>query len=303
MIGRIARCTGLIAVAMVWGDGVWAAEQTVEPAAALLARYEVLSQSPDQQPIGPGLYLESTEAQHALRGEVLGVVDYPLATLREVLATPQDWCDVLILHLNVKYCRPESSNGRPALSVAVGRKTYQSLESTYRLAFESDDTASNAQYLRIELTAPHGPMGTSHYRIVVEAVALSAERSLLHFEYSYEYGFWARLAASLYLGGTGSDKVGFTKQGQQGDTTERYVGGLRGVVERNVMRYFLALEACLETLPTPRPARFEQRIQHWFDATERYARQLHEVDRDSYLLMKRREYRRQSADNETVENP
>ena len=30
----------------------------------------------------------------------------------------------------------------------------------------------------------------------------------------------------------------------------------------------------------------------WFDSTERYARQLHEVDRDDYLAMKRNEYKR-----------
>ena len=35
-----------------------------------------------------------------------------------------------------------------------------------------------------------------------------------------------------------------------------------------------------------------QRLQDWFSATERYATQLHEVDRAAYLDMKRREYQR-----------
>ena len=37
----------------------------------------------------------------------------------------------------------------------------------------------------------------------------------------------------------------------------------------------------------------ERRLEGWYDGAERYARQLHELDRDDYLEMKRSEYRRQ----------
>ena len=43
----------------------------------------------------------------------------------------------------------------------------------------------------------------------------------------------------------------------------------------------------------PSPARQrEQRLATWFDATEQYALQLHELDRNDYLAMKRNEFRR-----------
>ena len=53
----------------------------------------------------------------------------------------------------------------------------------------------------------------------------------------------------------------------------------------------------------PRLTRAAQAARHpscrggerWFDATERYARQLHEMDRATYLAMKQREYARQQA--------
>jgi hypothetical protein len=61
------------------------------------------------------------------------------------------------------------------------------------------------------------------------------------------------------------------------------------------MRYFLAIDAYLAALSAPAPARLETRLQNWYDATENYARQLHDVDRNAYLEMKRREYRRQQA--------
>jgi ferric-dicitrate binding protein FerR (iron transport regulator) len=68
---------------------------------------------------------------------------------------------------------------------------------------------------------------------------------------------------------------------------------VRGVVERNTMRYYLAIDSYLKTLDGPQQERQEKRLQSWFNATERHARQLHEVERDEYLQMKRDEIKRQ----------
>jgi len=61
------------------------------------------------------------------------------------------------------------------------------------------------------------------------------------------------------------------------------------------MRYYLAIDAYLGTLPAPAPERLERSFERWFNATERFPRQLHEVDRDAYLEMKRSEYHRQQT--------
>jgi hypothetical protein len=68
------------------------------------------------------------------------------------------------------------------------------------------------------------------------------------------------------------------------------------VVERNTMRYYLAIEAYLGALSAPPRARLEKRLHDWFAASERYPRQLHEMKRNDYLDMKRREYQRQQRD-------
>jgi len=65
------------------------------------------------------------------------------------------------------------------------------------------------------------------------------------------------------------------------------------VVERNTMRYYLAIESYLGALSAPPQTRLEKRLQDWFAASERYSRQLHEMERGEYLEMKRREYQRQ----------
>ena len=101
------------------------------------------------------------------------------------------------------------------------------------------------------------------------------------------------MALRAYLATAGSDKVGFT---QDKSDKSGYVGGMRGTVERNTMRYYLAIDAFLSGLAAPQAQQLEQRLQTWFSATERYPRQLHEVDKNEYLAMKRKEYARQNTE-------
>jgi len=60
-------------------------------------------------------------------------------------------------------------------------------------------------------------------------------------------------------------------------------------VERNTMRYYLAID---DYVAAPAPSQLEQRLNTWFDATERYPRQLHEMEKPDYLAMKRVEAKR-----------
>jgi hypothetical protein len=62
------------------------------------------------------------------------------------------------------------------------------------------------------------------------------------------------------------------------------------------MRYYLAIDAYLGALSSTPDKRLEQRITNWFDATEQYPRQLHEVGRQEYIQMKYREYERQQTE-------
>jgi hypothetical protein len=137
-------------------------------------------------------------------------------------------------------------------------------------------------------------MSTRDYRIVFEAVPLGRGETFVHFTYAYGYGTPGRLAAQAYLGTVGSRKVGFTVAGTDADGRPKYVGGMRGAVERNTMRYYLAVDAYLGALSAPPRERMEKSLRDWFAATERYPRQLREIEQGEYLEMKRREYQRQS---------
>jgi hypothetical protein len=222
------------------------------------------------------------------------LVDHSFATVRSAFENPDSLCEALLLHLNIKYCRAGSKDGRPVVSVAVGKKTEQPLSETYRVDFDHSVTTPSSDYMRVNLDAKEGPVGTKDYRIALEMVALDIEHSFVHVQFAYATGMAARLATNFYLVSGGRDKVGFTRTASTDGSRPRFVGGLRGIAERNTMRYFLAIDAHLSAFSIPRQQRFAASTERWFAATERYPLQLHEIDRDAYLAMKRAEYRRQN---------
>lgn len=264
-----------------------------DPAASLRDRYAALSEQLAQSPIQQGLYLESAESSHASRGDLYAVVEYPFAMVSDAFTNPENWCEALILHLNIKYCRAVKEDEHTVLSVALGKKTQQPLSDTHRVRFGYNVTMSGPDYMAVDLDAKKGPLGTRDYHFALELIALEGERSFLHIQYSYSYGLMARLAMRLYLASSGGAKVGFTMIGGENGRPPHLVGGVRGALERNTMRYYLALDAFLGAIGTPAPQRFEQSLERWYAATERYELQLHEVDHDDYVTMKRNEYLRQ----------
>ena len=266
------------------------------PADALRERFAAIRAQGEGRLVQRNVFLQSTEAADRMQGEVDALVDRPYAELRDAMVQPGAWCDVLILHLNVKYCRPEKAAGQDELVTGIGRKFDQPLAKAYWVRFAFRVPSASDAYLDVVLQAPTGPLGTQDYRLVVRAVPFTAGQTLLQMTYSYSYGLAARWAMQAYLATIGSDKRGFSVVGRRADGQPVLVGGIRGVLERNTLRYYLAIESYLEAQSQPRAERAEKSLQLWFDATERYASQLHEVDRDAYLEMKRRELLRQQTE-------
>jgi hypothetical protein len=241
------------------------------------------------------LHIDSSEVGDALKGDVYAVLDHPFALVSKALKEPSGWCDVLLLPFNTKYCRPVSGNEGTMLHVRIGRKYNQPVEKAHRLNFTWQPVASTADYLETRLNAAHGPVGTKDYRIVMSAVPLDDGRTFMHLSYSYGFGVAGRMAMQAYLATAGADKIGFTVNGRDGRGQPIYIGGMRGAIERNAMRYYLAIDAHVASLRAPPEQQLDKRIEAWFAATERYARQLHEMDRATYVAMKRDEYERQQA--------
>ncbi len=287
-----------VVVALVWANATNACadEVAAHPAALLSARYEALRDQLSQNPFRRPIYLESNEISGGVAGNVLALVDYPFSSVRAALIGPAQWCDILMLHPNTKFCRASTASPDSVLNIGIGRKYEQPPEKAYRMDFAFGVVADTPNYLKVRLDADTGPLSTRDYRIVFEAVSLESERTFIRLSYANAYGTAGRIALQAYLSTIGSSKVGFTVVGTKANGQPRHVGGLRGVVERNAMRYYLAIEAFLGALSAPAPAQFEKRLHDWIDAVERYPLQLYEMERSQYLEMKRREYSRQQAD-------
>jgi len=281
--------------------GVWLgteasfATELDNSALPLRAKYTELGNQLRDNQFQRALYLDSAESPHDLKGDIYAVLDYPFATVNLALNNPAHWCDVLILHLNVKYCHASGSKSGTILTVDLGKKYDQPLADAYRVEFNYRAVVTTPDYFAVELNAGNGPLSTHDYHIWIEATPLKDGRTFLHFTYAYAFGLAGRLATQGYLATLGRDKVGFTVTGVLPDGRLSYIQGVRGVVERNTMRYYLAIDAYLAALTTLPEDQLEKRMRRWYTSTDQYARQLHEVEQEDYLAMKRKEYQRQQV--------
>ena len=291
--GAAIRRLATLGLAVLLGAAAFGA--MAGDAGALRAKYgelrEVLRNNSFQRP----LHIVSAQSGDTLRGEVYAVLDHPFDDLSTALADPSDWCDILILPFNTKYCHAVEGSGGAVLHVRIGRKFNQPVQDAYRVDFALRQVAATPEYFESRLNAASGPVGTSDYRIVLSAVPLDKGRTFMHLSYSYGFGAMGRFAMQAYLATAGADKVGFTVTSKDVGGQPAYIGGVRGAIERNVMRYYLAIDAYLASLKAPPDQRVEKRIQTWFNNTERYPRQLREMDRSTYIAMKRGEHERQQA--------
>jgi hypothetical protein len=268
------------------------AAASAQDAATLRARQTTLQDKFANNQFGRPLVLESTQTSDDLKGDVYAIVDHPFPMVQQALQSAEHWCDLLILHLNVKRCRVIGGSPK-VVSLNVGRKFDQPIEDAYELNFKYRVVTTTTDYLQVQLSADEGPLSTKNYRIQVETTPVDAKRTVIHMSYAYGYGFAARMAMQTYLATIGSHKVGFTVIERKPDGKPVFQSGVLGLLERNTMRYYLAIDAYLQAYSLPAAEQVERRIREWYASTERYAEQLREMDQNEYLEMKRKEIRRQ----------
>ena len=282
------RWVGLL-VALAVGLGLPAARAQPAgegPAAALQARRAELLPQLRARSFGEPIVLRTRQLTDAVEGDVWADVAHPFAAVAAVLRTPAALCELMFLHLNVRGCTPQTGPQGTALTLIVGPKRSGAFGAEHQMRYAVLVEAADAGHVRVTLSAPTGPLSTRDYRIVFEAVPLDGERSFVHLAYAYGYGTLAKMAMGAYLATAGRAKVGFTVEGTEPDGTPRHVRGERAALERNVMRYYLALLAELGPAPGTPDQQLQARLKDWFARTEKYAAQLHEYDADEYLREK-----------------
>ena len=259
------------------------------PADKLANKYEEIEDELLENNYDIPVYLESSDIENTMRGDVYGILYYPFKTVRHALTSLKNWCEIMPQHLNIKACTYQHRNKQCSLSFYSGRKFYQKADNVYRLNYNFKVSKPAPEYFRVSLQAKQGPVDTSDYNILVEATPLSDSSTFIHFSYEYKYGFWTSMGMSTYLATLGSDKVGFTIENTDENDKPVYIKGVRGIVERNAIRYYLAIQSYLDTQTLPAEKQFLKRISHWFDLTEQYHQQLYEMDKKDYIKYKKLE--------------
>lgn len=262
----------------------------------LYMQYQVSKSRILDSPLGIPVSLVSSIQDNVLRGEIIGIIDHPFAVTRNLLDDPADWCEVLILHINTKACTFANSHAGK-VHLYAGRKYYQAPTQATRLILSFNRLASQNDLLAVKLYSPTGPFATRDYLIEFETIPLLAtgsnlatSKTLFRMTFSYRLSWLAQNSIRIYLATLARNKVGFSvtdvKQGMP-----VFIKGIQGIIERNTMRNFLALETVLKVPKDSQDAL--KRARYWHKATEQFQHQLHEIEKDKYLANKAREIENQ----------
>lgn len=241
------------------------------------------------------IVIQSSQFSDRVEGGLQVNLAFPQAQLRELLISRAALCDIAIIHFNIKSClyfdgetsdvtisdaEPES-----LLRIFGARKDYQSPEDSGFFDFHYRIKENSAERTVVDIRGDQGPFGTLDYRIRLEAIA-DGVGSTLNIIFSVSYSQLTHWVQRLYFSSIARNKIGFSASTARGRQADDYVRGLRAMIERNVMRLFLALQVALEKPPE---ADLDARLHRWFELTEQYPRQLREMDLEVYLDSKRRE--------------
>lgn len=291
----LGKITGKLLLLIVAGV-ISVAHAQGNPAQAMKAAYDRLKPELEQNVYHNPIWISSSETKNSAAGEIYGRLDHPFSAIRKNLQDPVGWCEVLFLHLNVKYCKVIDNQ---TIELYAGTKNPQSLQSATRMQYRFSRLDDNENYMKVAMSADKGPYGTSHPYITMQAIPLNTKQSFIRVDYGYRYGTAASLAMKTYLATSGKNKLGLSITGKQANGTPVYASGMRGVIERNALRYYLAVNAYLDSLSLTSDKQLEHRLSGWFDATARYP-QLHEISKAAYLKMKKEEYRRMQEGVQTM---
>ncbi|HXX57206.1 MAG TPA: hypothetical protein VEI96_04340 [Thermodesulfovibrionales bacterium] len=272
-----------------WHESSYGKEASPPGQEALIDKYHEIERELKESTSPIPFYLESTENNNVSHGDIYGILHYPFDTIRNGLLVPANWCEIVLLHPDIRACTYQKLRHRWLINIYNVKKFSQPLGDAYHMKFVFPASTLKDFYFDIAFTADVGPFSTQDHHFEFEAVPVTTGSTFIHLSYSYGYSSWGAFLMKVF----GSGKVGFTVTGLDSYGNPVYISGLRGSVERNVTRFYLAVLAYLDTLEIPVEQRFEKRIGEWYDSAALYKKQLLGMEKEEYLIYKRQDQRNQ----------
>ena len=247
-----------------------------------------------KSPLGLPLHFESRVENDFSGVDIYGVIDFPIETLQRELSKPKNWCDIIILHPNIRACTYSGNTSGSVLVMHNVNRHFQAIAEAYQMLFKYQIIQASQSFLDIAMNADSGPFGSYDHKLRLRAVALDVKRSFVHLSYSYTYGSIQYLAMKSYFALFGVRRAGFSIDSFDEKSGPIYVSGVKGAVERNVMRYFLAILAYFDAMKYPQEQRFEKRLSGWIELSGRYKEQFPKVENEQYFDFKRVDLKNQT---------
>ncbi len=252
---------------------------------SLIDKYHKIEKELQKSSFAVPFFIESSVSKNAAHVDIYGTIKYPFDIVQNELLVPTNWCEILLPHITVRACTYKKVNDTLLLNIYSVNKSSEPLEDAYQMKFDYRVSKLQPKYFDILLAAREGPFHTKDHQFGLEATPLDEGSTFIHFRYSFGYSSWGYFFMKIFGGG----KIGFSVAGSDSDGNPVYVGGLRGAVERDVVCYYLAILAYMDTLESPAQQRFEKRISQWYALAARYKKQLLEMEKEEYLTYKRQD--------------
>ena len=256
-----------------------------ERAWQLVARHANEAERLVGSPFGRPIALKSSTRKWTARGEAIAELQVGLPALRLLLTQPQRWCEILLLTPSISACGATDGGIDSRYAVKLRYRYDDPDKDAGTATFRFERGLSSPRFLSLQLSAPRGPLGTTDYLLEVEAAPLDEGRTILRVVYTYRYGIRAAAALRFHFATRDRDKLGFSTNAQG-----QPIRGMRGSLERNVMRHFLAIEAHVLSDDKKPQQRFEKSLDRWLAAIDHYPERLAETDPARYRSVKLEEF-------------
>jgi len=256
---------------------------------SLLNKYLEIEKELEKNSGSVPFLVESSTNTNASLVDIYGTVKYPFEMVQNELLVPANWCNIVLSHPKVRTCTYTKVNDTWMLNIYSVNKSSESLEDAYEMEFVYRASELQPGYFDIVFTALKGPYRTKDHQFELEAIPLDKNITFIHGSYSFDYSVLVYFAMKILVG----SKTGFSISGTDSAGNPIYVEGLRGSVERDVVYYYLAILAYLDTLQSPSDQRFERRNNEWYDLTTRFKNQLFEMKKKEYFTDKSQDWKNQ----------
>jgi hypothetical protein len=147
---------------------------------SLVDKYHKIEKELEKSSLTIPFYLESSVRKDASHVDIYGTIKYPFDIVENDLQLPTNWCDIVLLHSNVRACTYKKVNDRWLLTLYNVKKFQDPLKDAYQMNFEYGVIAEQPGFFAISLAAREGIFSTKDHQFGLEAIPLDQDRTFIH---------------------------------------------------------------------------------------------------------------------------